>query len=123
MNTTLLSIPEMQNRVLYKKEFIEVEIIKIPKSKLNDYVRQIGKVVQVMKDGIVVKLESRKLVKFPRGHFREIRRYSKIVRFTEEPQSYEPVVNSEDVDDEDSEGECDYGDEENENCENENEYE
>jgi hypothetical protein len=119
MNTTLLSIPEMQNRVLYKKEFIEVEIIKMPKSKLNDYVRQIGKVVQVMKDGIVVKLESRKLVKFPQGHFREIRRYSKTVRFTEEPQSYEPVVNSEDVDDEDSEGECDYGDEENENCENE----
>lgn len=105
---------------IQKREFIEVQVVKIPKSKLNDYVRQIGRVIQVSRDGLVVKLESRKIVKFPLNHVRELRRFSKCNK-TETEEIYEPRIQyDEDDHDDEHEPECDYGEEEIEN-ENDNE--
>lgn len=54
------------------KQLIEVQIIKKRNSRsLNNYVRQFGKVVQIPSHGCVwVKLESKKVVRFPLEHIR-----------------------------------------------------
>lgn len=70
----------IKNRFL-NKEYIEVQVSKVPGSVvLNNFVRQCGKVVGISQDGnfLWIKLESRKIVKFPKRHLTEIRRYSNI---------------------------------------------
>lgn len=75
-----MDFSNIKNRFL-KKEYIEVQVTKVQGSIiLNNFVRQCGKVVGVSQDGnfLWIKLESRKIVKFPKRHLIEIRRYSKI---------------------------------------------
>ena len=109
-------ITDMKTRFFKNKEMIEVEIIKLPRSKLNDYVRQIGKIVSISLDGEFywIKLEmNRKIVKFPRKHFREIRRFSKINKQFIHENNHEEIfhINEEQVELDDEEREIDGYDE------------
>lgn len=79
MNT--INTTSVKNRFL-RKELVEVEIVKVPRSiSLNNYVRQTGKITGISEDGNMFWVyleESRKIVKFPKQHLREIYRFNKI---------------------------------------------
>jgi len=98
-----------------ERQLVEVQVRKLPCSILNNFVMQYGKIVQFPQNGFVhVKLESRKIVRFPVKHLNIIHRFSRNGKVSEEflssfhfPEEEEDQFH--DIDDSDDDN-CDYPD-------------